>query len=188
MLYVLCFVVVLGCRVSVSLSLSLCVCVCVAYREGVVVTTCKGCDSKHLIADNLSTDNGSLGGGTNIEDYFKINGGSNTKNYCDTNNESDNAVVSEINSDIPMAPPSIKLLGNKKPFSPKPAEKILNKIKKPSCALCHILTRSNFASLANSLFVLISLSFLNFRFASAILILCHIDFIKCDFYAVIPFK
>ena len=97
LLHVLCFVVVV-------LVVVVCVCVCVAYREGVVVTTCKGCDSKHLIADNLSTDNGSLGGGTNIEDYFKINGGSNTNNNCDHNNGNDDntnqEVVLRVNQDV----------------------------------------------------------------------------------------
>jgi hypothetical protein len=43
-----------------------------AYREGVVVAICKGCESKHLIADNLGT--AGLDGDTNIEDYFKGRG------------------------------------------------------------------------------------------------------------------
>jgi hypothetical protein len=42
-----------------------------------VVTVCKGCGSKHLIADHLGTISGSLGGGTNIEDYFRIKNGDN---------------------------------------------------------------------------------------------------------------
>ena len=44
----------------------------IAYREGVVVAICKGCKSKHLIADNLGT--AGLDGDTNIEDYFKARG------------------------------------------------------------------------------------------------------------------
>jgi hypothetical protein len=47
----------------------------IAYRQGMVVTVCKGCGSKHLIADHLGTISGSLGGGTNIEDYFRIKNG-----------------------------------------------------------------------------------------------------------------
>lgn len=44
-----------------------------AYREGVVIAICKGCKSKHLIADNLNETPG-MNGGTNIEDYFKAKG------------------------------------------------------------------------------------------------------------------
>lgn len=43
-----------------------------AYREGVVITVCKGCESKHMIADNLGS--GCLDGDANIEDYFKARG------------------------------------------------------------------------------------------------------------------
>ena len=32
-------------------------------------------------------------------------------------------VMFSSNNEIPVAPPSIKLLGNKNPFNPKPAEK-----------------------------------------------------------------
>jgi mitochondrial protein import protein ZIM17 len=46
----------------------------IAYRQGVVITRCKGCDSQHLIADNLGWtdyDGGFQGNKTNtIEDYF----------------------------------------------------------------------------------------------------------------------
>ena len=48
-----------------------------AYRNGVVITVCKGCESKHLIADNLGwTDyDGGFEGDTNtIEDYFVAKG------------------------------------------------------------------------------------------------------------------
>ena len=45
----------------------------VAYREGVVIAICKGCKSKHLIADNLNETPG-MNGGNNIEDYFKSRG------------------------------------------------------------------------------------------------------------------
>lgn len=48
-----------------------------AYRNGVVITVCKGCDSQHLIADNLGwTDyDGGFEGDTNtIEDYFVAKG------------------------------------------------------------------------------------------------------------------
>jgi DNL zinc finger len=37
-----------------------------AYREGMVIAICKGCDSKHWIADNLG------GGGINIEDHLDL--------------------------------------------------------------------------------------------------------------------
>lgn len=40
-----------------------------AYREGLVVAICKGCNSKHLIADNLD-GNAGFGGTRNIEEYF----------------------------------------------------------------------------------------------------------------------
>ena len=43
-----------------------------AYTEGVVVATCKGCNSKHLIADNLGS--AGLDGDPNIEEYFKTRG------------------------------------------------------------------------------------------------------------------
>ena len=43
--------------------------------------------------------------------------------------DSDTLVVSEINREIPIAPPSINELGNKNPLSPKPAEVIPIKIK-----------------------------------------------------------
>jgi DNL zinc finger len=46
----------------------------IAYRQGVVIARCKGCDSQHLIADNLGWtdyDGGFRGNQTNtIEDYF----------------------------------------------------------------------------------------------------------------------
>lgn len=48
-----------------------------AYRQGVVITRCKGCDSQHLIADNLGwTDyKGGFEGEINdIEDFFASQG------------------------------------------------------------------------------------------------------------------
>ncbi|KAL7462253.1 hypothetical protein ACHAXS_002641 [Conticribra weissflogii] len=47
-----------------------------AYRQGVVIAICKGCESKHLIADNLGWSNyiGGFdfeGGETNIEEFMK---------------------------------------------------------------------------------------------------------------------
>ena len=44
-----------------------------AYRKGVVIAICKGCKSKHLIADNFNETPG-MNGGSNIEDYFKAQG------------------------------------------------------------------------------------------------------------------
>jgi len=44
----------------------------IAYTEGVVIATCKGCNSKHMIADNLGS--GCLDGDANIEAYFKARG------------------------------------------------------------------------------------------------------------------
>jgi hypothetical protein len=54
-----------------------------AYRQGMVVATCKGCDSKHLIADNLGTglDNMGTGESANIEDYFKSKGEKDNVSY-----------------------------------------------------------------------------------------------------------
>ena len=43
-----------------------------AYREGVVIAICKGCNSKHMIADNLGS--GCMDGNANIEEYFKTKG------------------------------------------------------------------------------------------------------------------
>ena len=54
-----------------------------AYRQGVVITRCKGCDSQHLIADNLGwTDyKGGFEGSINdIEDFFKAKGMEDTVN------------------------------------------------------------------------------------------------------------
>ena len=47
-----------------------------AYRKGVVIAMCKGCESKHLIADNLGWSNyiGGFdfdGGERNIEEFMK---------------------------------------------------------------------------------------------------------------------
>jgi len=44
-----------------------------AYRTGMGITICKGCKSKHLIAENLNETPG-LDGDANIEDYFKTKG------------------------------------------------------------------------------------------------------------------
>jgi len=43
-----------------------------AYRQGVVITVCKGCMNKHLIADNLGWMQyvGGFDGNSNIEDYM----------------------------------------------------------------------------------------------------------------------
>lgn len=54
-----------------------------AYRQGVVITRCKGCDSQHLIADNLGwTDyKGGFEGEINdIEDFFASQGKKNVVN------------------------------------------------------------------------------------------------------------
>jgi hypothetical protein len=49
----------------------------IAYRQGVVIARCKGCDSQHLIADNLGWTNykgGFEGGVTDIEAFFAKQG------------------------------------------------------------------------------------------------------------------
>lgn len=48
----------------------------VAYRKGVVIAVCKGCKSKHLIADNLGWSDyiGGFEGESNIEEYLENNG------------------------------------------------------------------------------------------------------------------
>mmetsp|Transcript_4106 Transcript_4106/g.4911 ORF Transcript_4106/g.4911 Transcript_4106/m.4911 type:complete len:220 (+) Transcript_4106:42-701(+) len=48
----------------------------IAYRTGVVIAVCKGCHSKHLIADNLGWHNyiGGFEGDANIEEYFANRG------------------------------------------------------------------------------------------------------------------
>ncbi len=49
----------------------------IAYREGVVITVCKGCNSKHLIADNLGWTKfagGFTDGETNIEEFLEARG------------------------------------------------------------------------------------------------------------------
>ena len=57
-----------------------------------VVAVCKGCGSKHLIADHLGSISGSLGGGTNIEDYFKIKNAAGDKEKGD--------VVNRVSQDV----------------------------------------------------------------------------------------
>ena len=46
----------------------------IAYRKGVVISTCKGCGSQHLIADNLGFTNLWDEKEGNIEKYFKNKG------------------------------------------------------------------------------------------------------------------
>lgn len=48
----------------------------IAYRKGVVIAVCKGCKSKHMIADNLGWTNykGGFEGNTNIEEYMESKG------------------------------------------------------------------------------------------------------------------
>lgn len=53
--------------------LPLCLPFFTAYRSGMVIAICKGCKSKHLIADNLNETSG-LDGDCNIEDYFRTKG------------------------------------------------------------------------------------------------------------------
>jgi hypothetical protein len=48
-----------------------------AYNNGVVISICKGCESKHWIADNLGWSDhkgGFEGDVNNIEDYFAESG------------------------------------------------------------------------------------------------------------------
>ena len=65
----------------------------IAYRQGVVIARCKGCQNQHLIADHLGWTNyegGFQGNETNtIEDYFAN----------DANNKT-NVTVSRVNTDV----------------------------------------------------------------------------------------
>lgn len=46
-----------------------------AYEKGVVIIRCGGCDSLHLIADNLGYFKDGLGGGgKNVEDFLRDQG------------------------------------------------------------------------------------------------------------------
>mmetsp|Transcript_7112 Transcript_7112/g.9599 ORF Transcript_7112/g.9599 Transcript_7112/m.9599 type:complete len:120 (+) Transcript_7112:185-544(+) len=45
-----------------------------AYRSGVVIVVCKGCQTKHLIADNLGWSIGFEPETSTIEDYLEANG------------------------------------------------------------------------------------------------------------------
>lgn len=73
-----------------------------AYREGMVIAVCKGCDSKHWIADNLG------GGGINIEDYFdpkqqdgSKNGDTTTNNYGDSHTQDQRRqVINRVSPDV----------------------------------------------------------------------------------------
>jgi len=52
-------------------------CYILAYTKGVVIGVCKGCGTKHLIADNLGWSNyigGFETGETNIEEFLEANG------------------------------------------------------------------------------------------------------------------
>jgi len=46
----------------------------IAYRSGVVIVVCKGCQTKHLIADNLGWSIGFEPETSTIEDYLEANG------------------------------------------------------------------------------------------------------------------
>ena len=56
-----------------------------AYNNGVVVVTCKGCSSQHMIADNLGWSNhpGGFEGAENIEDFLNERGRGDTINRVD---------------------------------------------------------------------------------------------------------
>ena len=56
-------------------------------------------------------------------------------------------VVSDVNREIPIAPPSINELGSKNPFRPKPAETIPTRIKNISLIICAIFDLKILASL-----------------------------------------
>ncbi|XP_071510989.1 DNL-type zinc finger protein-like, partial [Diadema antillarum] len=45
-----------------------------AYEKGVVIVRCSGCDSNHLIADNLDWFKGAEGAGRNIEEIMAAKG------------------------------------------------------------------------------------------------------------------
>jgi hypothetical protein len=65
---------------------------------------------------------------------------SNTKGIFTATNkiESEMPLISAVSNDMPVAPPSIKLLGNKKLSSPNAAQKMPIKIKKPFFRLLNI--------------------------------------------------
>ena len=58
-----------------------------AYNNGVVIVTCKGCGSQHMIADNLGWSNhpGGFEGAENIEDFLNERGRGDTVSRVDQN-------------------------------------------------------------------------------------------------------
>lgn len=75
-----------------------------AYRKGVVIAVCKGCESKHLIADNLGWSNYIGGfdfdnGERNIEKYME-NRDQEARENGTASDEGDNDLVMRVNQSV----------------------------------------------------------------------------------------
>ena len=76
-----------------------------AYRKGVVIAVCKGCHSKHLIADNLGWSNYVGGfdfdnGETDIETYMQNQAAADGSSIGTVVGENENELVTRVTQDV----------------------------------------------------------------------------------------